>query len=247
MYIPLYILSLFFVAKSLKIITGTNTITNSNNYILKYEQIRYKNSLENDNIPIIICTGASGTGKTMIACYDAINKLQNNMINRIIITRPSVTVEEELGFLPGTLEDKLYPFMIPIYDYFYEFYTKDQLNKMIKQGTLEIAPLAFMRGRTFSNCFIIADEMQNSTPSQLKMLLTRIGLNSKLVITGDLEQNDLDSTSGLVDFIELLNKKYIDKTSMLSDGFDLIKLSNNCIERHQIIKKILSIYNKNLY
>lgn len=245
MFLLLYILlSLFVVANSLKI-TGTNTLTTySNDYILKHEQIDYKKSLQNNNIPIIICTGPAGTGKTMIACHDAINKLQNKMINRIIITRPSVTVEEELGFLPGTLEDKLYPFMIPIYDYFYEFYTKDQVNKMIKQGTLEIAPLAFMRGRTFSNCFIIADEMQNSTPSQLKMLLTRIGLNSKLVITGDLLQNDLDSTSGLIDFIELLNKKYIDKTLMLSDGFDLIKLSNNCIERHQIIKKILSIYNE---
>jgi phosphate starvation-inducible protein PhoH len=241
MFLLLYFLNLIYFVSCLKI---KSVNSKSNSYTLKQEQINYKQSLENNNIPIIICTGPAGTGKTMIACHDAIHKLQNNLINKIIITRPSVTVEEELGFLPGTLEDKLYPFMIPIYDYFYNFYTKDQLNKMIKHGTLEIAPLAFMRGRTFTNCFIIADEMQNSTPTQFKMLLTRIGLGSKLVITGDLQQNDLKTQSGLVDFIELMNKKYLDHKLMLSDGFDLIKLSNDCIERHQIIRKILSVYNE---
>ena len=240
MFLLLCLISLICLVLGLK----TNMASPLNKYTLKHDQINYKQSLENSNLPIIICTGPAGTGKTMIACHDAIYKLQNDLINKIIITRPSVTVEEELGFLPGTLEDKLYPFMIPIYDYFYDFYSKDQVNKMIKQGTLEIAPLAFMRGRTFNNCYIIADEMQNSTPSQFKMLLTRIGLNSKLVITGDLQQNYLETQSGLVDFIELMNKKYSDHKSMLSDGFDLIKLSNNCIERHQIIKKILSVYNE---
>jgi len=110
----------------------------------------------------------------MIACHDAIERLIDNKIDKIIITRPTIIVEENLGFLPGSLEDKLYPFMIPIYDYFSDYIKKDQLIKLMKEGTIEIAPLAFMRGRSFTNSFVIADEMQNSTPSQFKMLLTRI-------------------------------------------------------------------------
>jgi phosphate starvation-inducible PhoH-like protein len=210
--------------------------------VLKNNQIIYKKALLNNNIPIVICTGAAGTGKTMIACYEAISKLQKEEIKKIIITRPTVTVEENLGFLPGTLEDKLYPFMIPIYDYFSEFYTKDQMFKLIKEGTIEIAPLAFMRGRTFTNSFVIADEMQNSSPSQFKMLLTRIGSNSKLVINGDLNQNDLVGASGLKDFLELVDRKYTNNDQLILDGFSIIELENDCIQRHKIIENILSIY-----
>ena len=211
--------------------------------VLKNNQIIYKNALLNNNIPIVVCTGAAGTGKTMIACYEAIRKLQKEKIKKIIITRPTVTVEENLGFLPGTLEDKLYPFMIPIYDYFSEFYTKDQIIKLIKEGTIEIAPLAFMRGRTFTNSFVIADEMQNSTPAQFKMLLTRIGSDSKLVINGDLKQNDLVGPSGLKDFLELVDRKYTSNEQLTLDGFSIIELENDCIQRHKIIENILSIYN----
>jgi phosphate starvation-inducible PhoH-like protein len=211
-------------------------------YILNNLQTNYKQSIQNQDIPIVLCTGPAGTGKTMIACHEAIQSLKSKKINKIIITRPTITVEENIGFLPGTLEDKLYPFMIPIYDYFMEFYTKDQITSLINNGRLEIAPLAFMRGRTFSNCFIIADEMQNSSKNQFKMLLTRLGENSKLVITGDLLQNDLGPNNGLKDFIDILNKKHDDSLSKNKIGFDHIVFDNNCIKRSPIIQKILELY-----
>ena len=214
-------------------------------HILNNIQLKYKLSLQNKNIPIVLCTGPAGTGKTMISCNVAIQQLKDKIINKIIITRPTITVEENIGFLPGTLEDKLYPFMIPIYDYFLEYYTKEQINSLISNGRLEVAPLAFMRGRTFENSFIIADEMQNSSKNQFKMLLTRIGLNSKLVITGDLEQNDLGTNNGLNDFIKLLDIKYrtIEKKKEL--GIDHIVFNKDCIKRHEIIEKILDIYDDN--
>ena len=214
-------------------------------YILNDIQIKYKSSLLNKNIPIVLCTGPAGTGKTMISCNIAIQQLKDKEINKIIITRPTITVEENIGFLPGTLEDKLYPFMIPIYDYFLEYYTKDQINSLIANGRLEVAPLAFMRGRTFEHSFIIADEMQNSSKNQFKMLLTRIGFNSKLVISGDLEQNDLGINNGLNDFIKLLNLKYETNEKKKKLGIDHIMFNKDSIKRHEIIEKILDIYNDN--
>ncbi len=205
-------------------------------------QTKYKSVLFNNNVPIVLCTGPAGTGKTMISCNVAIQQLKEKTINKIIITRPTVTVEENIGFLPGTLEDKLYPFMVPIYDYFLEFYTKDQINSLISNGRLEVAPLAFMRGRTFENSFIIADEMQNSSKNQFKMLLTRIGYNSKLVITGDLEQNDLGINNGLSDFIKLLEIKYPTIESKKELGINHIIFDRSSIRRHEIIQKILDIY-----
>lgn len=214
----------------------------TNTFLLNELQTHYKNSLENNNIPIVLCTGPAGTGKTMIACNEAIHSLKSKKINKIIITRPTITVEENIGFLPGTIEDKLYPFMIPIYDYFLEHYTKEQIHSLINNGRLEIAPLAFMRGRTFSNAFVIADEMQNSSKNQFKMLLTRIGQNTKLVITGDLMQNDLGPENGLQDFLDILNKKYKTKSEKNQSGFDHILFDNNCIKRSEIIQKIIELY-----
>jgi len=212
------------------------------NLLLNELQGQYKTSLENIKIPIVLCTGPAGTGKTMIACNEAINALKSKKINKIIITRPTITVEENIGFLPGTIEDKLYPFMIPIYDYFLEYYTKEQIHSLINNGRLEIAPLAFMRGRTFSDAFVIADEMQNSSKNQFKMLLTRIGENSKLVITGDLMQNDLGPDNGLQDFLDILNKKYKNKSDKNEAGFEHIKFDNSCIKRSEIIQKIIELY-----
>jgi phosphate starvation-inducible PhoH-like protein len=214
-------------------------------HTLNQLQLKYKETLLDKNIPVVLCTGPAGTGKTMLSCNVAIKQLKEKVINKIIITRPTITVEENIGFLPGTLEDKLYPFMIPIYDYFLEFYTKDQINSLISNGRLEVAPLAFMRGRTFENSFIIADEMQNSSKNQFKMLLTRIGLNSKIVITGDLEQNDLGMNNGLNDFIKLLDIKYPTIDEKKKIGIEHIIFNRECIKRHEIIGKILDIYNDN--
>lgn len=210
-------------------------------YALEPLQMKYKKLLKN-KYPIVICTGPAGSGKTMIACMEAIYLLKEEKIKKIVITRPIVAVEEDLGFLPGTLEEKTHPYMIPIYDYFMEHYTKDQINILIKTGKLEIAPLAFMRGRTFKDCYILADEMQNSSKNQMKMLLTRIGENCKLIITGDLQQNDLEEENGLKGFIELLEKKYPTTDNQQENGFANIKLDFSCIKRHEIIQKVLNIY-----
>jgi len=237
MYLIIFLLSNIFLVATLEI----------NKYVLNELQTKYKLALEDYKIPIVLCTGPAGSGKTMIACHEAVKSLKSKKINKIIITRPTVTVEENLGFLPGSLEDKLYPFMIPIYEYFQDFYTQEQITSLIHNGRLEIAPLAFMRGRTFSNCFVIADEMQNSSPNQFKMILTRLGENSKLVITGDLQQNDIGVNNGLNDFIKLLNKKYGTSNDIRSnDGFEHIIFDSSCIKRHEIIERILEMYEEHL-
>jgi len=237
-----------------------NLVPHMSNFVPKYalknpKQIKLQSYIRNPNINIVISTGAAGTGKTMIACQEGIKLFKQGEYSKILITRPTVTVEENLGYLPGTLEDKIYPFLIPIYDYFLEHYTKDNLMTMIRNGKLEVAPLAYMRGRTFKHTFIIGDEMQNTTPNQMKMLLTRIGEGSKMVITGDLEQNDINSYNGLQNIIDLFDKKYKENSwttkdnnklvishDMIKDGFAYIDLDNSCIERHPVVQKIVELY-----
>lgn len=226
--------------------SSVNVLAYTNDLILTSMQQKYKSSIHNFNIPIVLCTGPAGTGKTMIACTEAISLLKLKKINKIIITRPTITVEENIGFLPGNIEEKLFPFMIPIYDYFSEYYNKEQVKMLINRGKLEIAPLAFMRGRTFSDAIIIADEMQNSSKNQFKMLLTRIGENSKLIITGDLQQNDLGKDNGLNDFLDLLDREYKNNELKIKDGFDHINFENTDIKRSAIISKILNIYDKDI-
>jgi phosphate starvation-inducible PhoH-like protein len=213
-------------------------------YVLRHpKQIKLQGFINNPKLDIVITTGVAGTGKTLIACQEAIRMLKESEVEKIVITRPTVTVEENLGYLPGSLEDKVYPFLIPIYDYFLEHYTKENLMTMIHNGKLEVSPLAYMRGRTFKNTVIIADEMQNTTPNQMKMILTRIGENSKLIITGDLEQNDLSTYNGLQNIVDLIEKKYEDNYhGMLKDGFGYIHLDDSCIHRHPIIEKIINLY-----
>lgn len=199
-------------------------------------QENYIDALEHPDIDIVFAVGAAGTGKTMLATLTAIDKLIKGEINRIIITRPAISVDEQHGFLPGTLVDKMQPWVLPILDYFYQYYSKKEVANLIENGVLEIAPLAYMRGRTFSDSFIIADEFQNSTASQMKMLLTRIGFDSKMVITGDLTQHDRGyGENGLLDFINRLSKKPNDKIAF-------IKFSDKDIERHPIIEDILDLY-----
>ena len=186
--------------------------------------------------PMVFAVGPAGTGKTMLACYAAIQGLNDDSFKRIILTRPAVSVEEDIGYLPGTLEEKMDPWTRPIMDIFAEFYSQTQIASMIKEKTIEICPLAYMRGRTFKNSFIIADEMQNSTPNQMKMLLTRIGDDSKMVITGDLMQHDRKyDENGLKDIYERIK----DRTHK---RIECITFEHKDIERSPIVKDILDIY-----
>ena len=188
---------------------------------------------------ILSVVGPAGTGKTLLACIKAIDELNKKNIDKIIITRPIVPVEEEIGFLPGTIEKKMDPWTRPIFDIFLESYSKSELTNMIKENIIEISPLGFMRGRTFKNSFIIADEMQNSSPNQMLMLLTRIGTNSKMVITGDLAQSDRVSNNGLTDYIYKL------KNNKIPENFYLIEMNNSDIQRSKLVIDILKLYDEN--
>ena len=209
-------------------------------YLPKTEnQVKYVNALNSNSSKIIIANGPAGTGKTLFACLKAINLLNKDEIKKIVITRPIIPVEEEeIGFLPGNMVKKMDPWTKPIFDLFLEYYSKVELDFLINKTSIEICPLAFMRGRTFKHSFIIADEMQNSSPNQMKMLATRIGENSKMVITGDLQQSDILKENGLKDFINKINK-YNNSSKLIN----IIDLDNKDIERSEIVKKVIDIYN----
>jgi phosphate starvation-inducible PhoH-like protein len=208
-----------------------------------FNQNKYCNSLNDDNVDIIVVSGPAGTGKTMFACLKAVTLLKTGLKKKIVITRPLVTVEEELGFLPGNIQKKMDPWTRPIFDIFLEYYTKSELDLMVNNNIIEISPLAYMRGRTFSDAFIIADEMQNSSPNQMMMLTTRIGKNSKLVITGDLNQSDKLVNNGLYDFM-LKNKMYNEYTKEdEKNKIDVIEFNKNDIERSIIVQKVIDLYN----
>jgi phosphate starvation-inducible PhoH-like protein len=201
-------------------------------------QEKYIDALQNPEINIVLAVGPAGTGKTMLGAINAIQQLKTNAVDKIIITRPAISVDEQHGFLPGSLVEKMHPWVLPILDYFYEYYSKKDVEYLIEDNILEIAPLAYMRGRTFNNSYILGDEFQNSTPSQMKMMLTRIGTNSKMIITGDLSQHDRGyDQNGLLDFINRLKKHPNDKISF--NTFD-----NTDVERHPIIESILDFYDK---
>jgi len=207
-------------------------------------QVEYVEMLEDSRYKMIIANGAAGTGKTLLACQSAIKELYDGDIDKIIITRPVVPVEEDIGFLPGTLNKKMDPWTRPIMDIFNDFHSKNNLKNMMKENTIEISPLGFMRGRTFKNAFIIADEMQNCSPNQMIMLLTRLGDNSKIVITGDLKQCDKD-WSGLKDLLEKLDLYYSnEKEKMKEDGIGIIEFTNLDVQRSELVSKILKIYNQ---
>jgi len=204
-------------------------------------QENYMECLTDDKNDIVIGVGPAGTGKTLFACLNAISKLKDGSIRKIVITRPVVTVEEEIGFLPGNINKKMDPWIKPLFDLFLEFFTKTELDNFVNSNLIEISPIAFMRGRTFKNAYIIADEMQNSSPNQMKMLTTRIGTNSKMVITGDLHQSDIQSKNGLSDLIEKINS-YNSNTNTTLEGINVIYFDKKDIERSDIVKKIIKIY-----
>ena len=198
-------------------------------------QKKYFELLNNKNI--VFAIGPAGTGKTFLAVAKAVSCLQKGLIKKIILSRPAVEAGEKLGFLPGDLKEKVDPFLRPIYDALYEMMPYDQVEKKIENGTIEIAPIAFMRGRTLEECYIILDEAQNSTKIQMKMFLTRFGKNSKMVVVGDKTQIDLVTKhdSGLLDAeIKLKNMKDI--------GF--IYLSDKDVIRHELVRKIINSYEK---
>ena len=204
-------------------------------------QETYVNFLQNSNIPIVLGVGPAGCGKTMFACIQAIQELQKGTIDKIILTRPVVPVEEEeLGFLPGNLVKKMDPWTRPIFDIFSEFYQQRDIENMIHCGILEISPLAYMRGRTFKNSFIIADEMQNSSPNQMFMLATRLGEGSRMVITGDLKQSDRCDDNGLLDILNKINTHPRNFHEIKTVFFD-----NSDVERSHTVSKILQLYSDN--
>ena len=199
-------------------------------------QKKYVNVIENNTDFVLVSHGPAGTGKTMLACIKAIEQMRECEIDKIVITRPVVSVEEEeLGFLPGNIEKKMAPWTRPIYDIFLDFYSQSEINNMIQNNKIEISPLGFMRGRTFKNAFIIADEMQNSTPNQMFMLLTRLGENSKIVITGDLHQSDKMENNGLKDLIEKIKKRETSK-------FFTIEMNELDIQRSNIVTDVVQLY-----
>lgn len=198
-------------------------------------QETYLMKLQDEAKSIVFAIGPAGTGKTMLAVMHGIKLFQEGKIDKIIVTRPAVSVDEDLGFLPGTLNEKMAPWTRPIFDVIGEYYKQSDIAKMLDEGVIEISPLAYMRGRTFKNAYIIADECQNTTVNQMKMLLTRLGENSKMIVTGDLAQADRLSDNGLIDFCNLLANKPM-------KHIDIVQFDQRDIERHDAVKEVLKIY-----
>jgi phosphate starvation-inducible PhoH-like protein len=196
----------------------------------------YLQKLYEESTSIVLAIGPAGTGKTMLAVQHGIKMYQEGKVDKLVVTRPAVSVDEDLGFLPGDLNEKMAPWTRPIFDVLGEYYQAKQIAHMLEEGIIEISPLAYMRGRTFKNAYIVADEMQNATVNQMKMLLTRLGEGSKMVVTGDLAQADRLSDNGLIDFCNLLEKKeYL-------EHIDIIRFEARDIERHNAVKEVLAVY-----
>lgn len=198
---------------------------------------------------VVIATGAAGSGKTLIATHIGLQKLKNDEVSKLIITRPTVGAgNENLGFLPGALEKKMEPWVRPIHDILEHYYPRSKVQNMIKEGIIEISPLAYMRGRTFENSWIICDEAQNTTESQMYMMLTRIGFKSKMVLTGDLEQCDIQNgISGLKDFIdkwEVYRRDDVSYSDIDEDSqhINMITFSADDVIRSEIVKEVIKIY-----
>lgn len=198
-------------------------------------QETYVLSLLNQQKDIVFGIGPAGTGKTLLAVQVAVKLFKEGAIDKIIVTRPAVSVDEDLGFLPGTLEDKMAPWTRPIFDVLREYFNAKEIEGMITEGIIEIAPLAYMRGRTFKRSFILADEMQNATQNQMKMLLTRLGEYSMMAVTGDLAQADRLKDNGLINFTNLLESRG-------SDSLDVVRFEQGDIERHKAVAEVLRVY-----
>jgi len=198
-------------------------------------QKQYTESIQKNDV--VFAWGPAGTGKTYLAMAMAVSFLLEREVDRIILTRPAVEAGEKLGFLPGDLAEKVNPYLRPLYDALHDMMEFEKAEKLVERGVIEVAPLAFMRGRTLNHSFVILDEAQNTTSEQMKMFLTRLGFDSKAVITGDITQIDLPNgkTSGLVEAIGILRS---------IDGIGFVEFSDRDIVRHPLVQKIISAYDK---
>lgn len=198
-------------------------------------QRRYMEDIERHDM--VFAIGPGGTGKTYLAVAMAVSALLTKQVNRIILARPAVEAGERLGFLPGTLQQKIDPYMRPLYDAIYDMLDADKLERYLEKGIVEVAPLAFMRGRTLNDSFVILDEAQNTTSEQMKMFLTRLGFNSKAVITGDITQIDLPSgrRSGLIEAIEVVGK---------IEGIAFVYFNERDVVRHNLVQQIIKAYDE---
>ncbi len=200
-----------------------------------FGQKKYIDAIRNNSI--VFGVGPAGTGKTYLAMAMAITAFKHNEVGRIILTRPAIEAGENLGFLPGDLQQKVDPYLRPLYDALFEIMGSESFSKNMEKGNIEVAPLAYMRGRTLDNSFIVLDEAQNTTPEQMKMFLTRIGFGSKVVITGDVTQIDLPKgkKSGLIEATSILNKL---------EDISVCKLTAKDVVRHPLVQKIINAYEK---
>jgi phosphate starvation-inducible PhoH-like protein len=201
-------------------------------------QEHYIELLQDPTVNVVLAAGPAGTGKTMMAVIAAVQAFRSGQVERLVITRPAVGVDgEKHGFLPGDLNSKMEPWTRPIFDVLHEYYSTKDTARMLEEQTIEISPLAFLRGRTFKRSWIIFDEAQNSTENQMKMVLTRLGEDSKMVITGDLAQHDRKfvEENGFRDFIQRLKTQ---GSSMIS----LVEFNSRDIQRHPVVKEVLKLY-----
>jgi len=198
-------------------------------------QRRYLEAIERNDL--VIGTGPAGTGKTYLAVAMAISALMNKQVARIVLTRPAVEAGERLGFLPGTLQEKVDPYLRPLYDALYDMLDSERVEKLLERNVIEVAPIAFMRGRTLNDSFIILDEAQNCTPEQMKMVLTRQGFNSKMVVNGDVTQIDLPAgrRSGLIDATEVLRGV---------EGISFVQFDDKDVVRHTLVQRIVKAYER---
>ena len=199
-------------------------------------QENYITQLLDDHKKIVFAIGPAGTGKTMLAMLSAIKAYKEGQIEKIILTRPAVgTDDERHGFLPGDINAKMEPWTRPLFDVLHEYYSPAETAKMLDEQIIEISPLAFMRGRSFKNAYIVADEMQNTTVNQMKMILTRLGENCKLVVTGDVDQTDIQRNNGLKHIMHILANK---PASLLS----MVTFTDNDVQRSEVVREVLELY-----